>query len=628
MSKNNSWPGPTPFALTGMNTSPKIDTSLRGAAPTAKALRKRAEKIFLEQHGKSPVNLEVLPVEAIRHAFHELQVHQIELEMQNEELQRIQEELELAKARYVNLYDLAPVGYCTISETGMILEANLTAARMLGVDRSQLARQLLSRFIFREDQDRYYLFRKEHFDTFSAVRQDPGQAGSVRAGISHDCDLRMVANDGAVFWANMQVTVTEDAASTPVYRLVLSDISERKEAEARQVKLEDQGRHIRKAESLERMSGAITHIVNNQLRVVTSNLEMTLEDMADDALNRQNLVDALEAARRSAEISGQILTYLGQGGDTSEPVDISEVCRQNQAKNQADIPGDIVLETELLPRGPVVNANARQMQQILTNLVANGREAIGNRPGRITVTTRILQVSAIPRTIFSDTGLLGNAPGYYGLLEVTDTGVDMGEDEKGKIVDPFFSTKFADRGLGLAVVAGLVKAWGGMIDVRSTSGKGRTFRIFLPMVNNAVARGMGVRKGSLQVEAGDAVLLVEDEDMVRSIAEEMLKRLGFTVFAAGDGNEAIALFEREHRNIRCLITNLTMPGMDGWQTLAALRKIKPQLPAILSGGFDELRVMKGEYAEVPHAFLPKPYMMDDFKNVLSRVLAGAPEKAA
>jgi CheY-like chemotaxis protein len=268
------------------------------------------------------------------------------------------------------------------------------------------------------------------------------------------------------------------------------------------------------------------------------------------------------------------------------------------------------------------------MQLILSHLVVNGREAIGNRVGRITVTTRILQVSAIPRTIFSDAGPLGNPPGYYGLLEVTDTGGGMSEDEMGKIFDPFFSTKFAGRGLGLAVTAGLVKAWGGMIDVRSAVGKGSTFRIFLPMVTDVVARGMGGRKGSLQIEAGDAVLLVEDEDTVRAVAEEMLKRLGFTVFAAANGNEAIALFKKEHRSIRCLITNLTMPGMDGWQTLAALRKIKPQLPAILSSGYDELRAMKGEYKEFPQAFLPKPYEMDDFKDILGRVLAEAPGKGA
>jgi two-component system, cell cycle sensor histidine kinase and response regulator CckA len=628
MKNKQTWPGPTPFALTGKRTSPETDTSRRVATLTAKTLRKRAEKTLLEQQGKCPENLDALPVEAVRHAFHELQVHQIELEMQNEELRRIQEDLELAKERYVNLYDLAPVGYCTINESGMILEANLTAARMLGMERSELTRQLVSRFIFRDDQDRYYLFRKEHFDTFSTVRQDPGQADSVRNGISRDCELRMVASDGAVFWANLQVTVMEDAASTLVYRMVMTDISERKEAEAQQVKLETQGRHLEKVESLERMVGAIAHIFNNQLCVVLGNLELTLENLEDDSLNRQNLVNAMRAARRSAEISGQMLTYLGQGGDKLEAVDISEECRRNLVKNWADIPGDIILDTVLLPRGPVVNANIKHIQQILTNLITNAREAIGNRAGRITVTTRILQDSAIPWTVFSDAGLLGDSPSPYGLLEVMDTGCGMSDEEMGKIFDPFFSTKFAGRGLGLAVTAGLVKAWGGMIDVRSAVGEGSTFRIYLPLATDAVARDMGGQKESLQIEAGDAVLLVEDEDAVRSVAEEMLKRLGFTVFAAADGNEAIALFEKEQRNIRCLITNLTMPGMDGWQTLAALRKIKPQLPAIISSGYDELRAMQGAYTEFPDAFLPKPYELDDFKDVLGRVLAEAANKAA
>lgn len=232
MTSKPAWPGPTPFALSSMITTPHIDTYGPGAQRTGKTLRKQAEKILMEQRIVSPGNLKDLSIEEIQRAFHELQVHQIELELQNEELRRIQNDLEVARTRYLNLYDLAPIGYCTISETGLILEANLTAARLLGVEREELIRQLLSRFIFNEDQNRYYQLRKRLFETFSVLRQNPRQASAVQAGVLHDCDLRIVAKSGAVFWGNMKMSVAENAACAPVYPMLLSNISKRKQAEA------------------------------------------------------------------------------------------------------------------------------------------------------------------------------------------------------------------------------------------------------------------------------------------------------------------------------------------------------------------------------------------------------------
>lgn len=625
MTSKNTWPESTISPSPDMITPPQIDLSRRGAMQTGQALRKQAEKTFRDKAVISPENLESLSIDAIRHTFHELQVHQIELEMRNEELHRIQEELEVAMARYFDLYDLAPVGYCTISDRGLILEANLAAAKLLGVARGGLIRQLLSRFILKEDQDRYYLFRKKLLDASSALQQGSKPANSDQAGALHDCDLRMVANDGGIFWVNLQVTVAEDAGSAPVHQMVLIDISDRKQAEAQRIKLEDKLRQLQKVESLERMAGAIAHIFNNQLCVVMGNLEMTLKTMADDALDRQNLVNAMEAARRSSETSGLLLAYLGQSNGEPEPLDLSAVCRQNLTKLQASLPDGIVLETKFLSPGPVVYANAKQVQLVLTNLITNGWESIGNRTGRVTVTTGILSTSDIPGTDFSGTDWQ-NTSQYYGLLKVMDTGSGMTGKELEKIFDPFFSTRFTGRGLGLAVVAGLVKAWGGMIDVKSVVGKGSIFRIFLPLVVNAVPRDIEMWGDSLDFETGNAVLLVENEDLVRTGTEAMLKRLGFTVFPAPNGNEAIALFEKHQKSIRCLITNLTMPGMDGWQTLAALRKIEPQLPAILSIGYDELHAMSGDYAELPQAFLHKPYEMDDFENVLGQVLGGPIKK--
>ena len=178
-------------------------------------LRRQAEEIVQEKAAKMTENQEALSPEETRQMLHELRVHQIELEMQNEELRLAQAEMDAARVRYFDLYDLAPVGYVTVSEKGMILEANLTAATLLGVVRSALVRQPISLFILNEDQDIYYRHRKQLFET----------------GEPQACELRMVKKDGTAFWAHLEATAAQDDAGEPVYRVVLSDITERKQAE-------------------------------------------------------------------------------------------------------------------------------------------------------------------------------------------------------------------------------------------------------------------------------------------------------------------------------------------------------------------------------------------------------------
>ncbi len=198
----------------------------------ATKLRRRAKELFLKKKSQSPEDLEAMSSEHIRRLLHELEVHQIELEIQNKDLRRAQEELDDARARYFDLYDLAPIGYCTLSEDGLILEANLTAATLLGVARGTLIKKRIAQFIRKEDQDIYYLHRKHLFET----------------GIPQAFELRMVKKDETVFWARLNATAAHDSAGTPVTRLVLSDITEHKQAvEAlRQNELRESENRIRK----------------------------------------------------------------------------------------------------------------------------------------------------------------------------------------------------------------------------------------------------------------------------------------------------------------------------------------------------------------------------------------------
>lgn len=191
-------------------------TSKADRTAQAAELRKQAEEVARGEAARSPEHLAALSPEETLQTLHELRVHQIELEMQNEELRRAQVELDTARARYFDLYDLAPVGYCTLSEQGLILEANLTAAGLLGVSRGGLVKQPITRFIFKEDQDLYYLHRKQLFET----------------GTPQACEIRMLCQDGTQFWAHLAATAAQEADGAPVCRLVMSDIADRKRAEA------------------------------------------------------------------------------------------------------------------------------------------------------------------------------------------------------------------------------------------------------------------------------------------------------------------------------------------------------------------------------------------------------------
>ena len=583
---------------------PSTDSTGSPEADSGQALRRRAEALAGERAGGMPENLEVLSPEVARRALHELRVHQIELEMQNEELRRTQEELEVSRERYFDLYDLAPVGYFTLSEQGLILEANLTAAKLLGVPRGTLVKQPLSRFIFREDQDIHYRHRKHLLAT----------------GAPQSWELRLLRKDAAPFWARVEATTAQDAEGESLCRAVVSDITESKRTEEEKAKLEAQNRQLQKAEGLGRMAAAIAHHFNNHLTAVIGNLELAIGDLPLVSMPAGRLIDALHAARDAAEVSTLMLTYLGQTHAQHEPLDLSEVCRRSLPLLRAALPKDMVLDADLPSPGPAISANANHVQQVLTNLITNAWEAGVDGRGVVRVTVKTVSPAGTSASHRFPIGWRPHDTASYACLEVMDADIGIADKDIEKVFDPFFSSKFAGRGLGLSVVLGIVREHGGAVTVETEPGRGSAFRVFLPVSAEKVLRQPDPVAQSPEGDGGGTVLLVEDEPMVRKVGEGALTSLGFEVLVANDGVEAVEVFRQHKDEVRFVICDLTMPRMNGWETLAALRKLAPGLSVILASGYDKAHVMAGDHPELPQAFLSKPYQLQGLRDAIGRAL--------
>jgi two-component system, cell cycle sensor histidine kinase and response regulator CckA len=412
---------------------------------------------------------------------------------------------------------------------------------------------------------------------------------------------------------------------------VLLECAHRLRVEIERAELEAQNRQLQKAESLVRMAGAIAHHFNNQLQTVMGNLEMAMDDLPRGENPVEILNEAMQAARRASEVSSLMLTYLGQTTLKRESLDLSEVCSHSLPMLCTTLPKDVILEADLSSPGPKIYANENQIRQVLTNLVRNAREAIDTGGSAIHLIVKPVSATEIPASPrFPIDWLPQNID--YACLEVSDTGCGISEQDIEKIFDPFFTSKFTGRGLGLPVVLGIVRAHGGTVTVESEPGRGSTFSVFLPKTTDAALCQPfpSGTTGTLQrgksdktpiIEGRVTVLLVEDEEPARKMARVMLTRLGVEVLEAKDGVEAMEVFRQYRNKIRVILCDLTMPRMDGWKTLAALREISPDIPVILTSGYDETQVMTGEQSERPNAFLGKPYRLKELRETIRHILA-------
>jgi PAS domain S-box-containing protein len=426
---------------------------------------------------------------------------------------------------------------------------------------------------------------------------------------------RMVDISGQIHYMEWLIRSEHDEnGNVKGFASTARDISDRKNAEAEKVKLEEQARQLQKTESLGRMSGAIAHHFNNQLQVVMGYLEMVIGDLPLSSPSIVNLTIAMQATKKASEVSGLLLSYLGQKPVKLESLDLTELCHTILPVLQAGMPKDIVMETDLPSPGPFISADAKQIRQLLTNLAINAWEAIGDKAGIIRIAVRTVSSRDIPASHRFPVQWCPLEQQYV-CLEVRDSGCGIEEKDIENLFDPFFSTKFAGRGLGLSVVLGIVRAHSIAITVESGIGGGSVFRVFFSLSPQPPERRIPKVPNII---FGDTVLLVEDNNAVREVTRIVLVDLGFTVFQARDGVEAVEIFEQHKDEISWLFCDLTMPRMGGWETIFAIRTIRHDLPVVLASGYDDVRAMEGEHPELPDFFLQKPYDMNKLCEMTGR----------
>ena len=441
---------------------------------------------------------------------------------------------------------------------------------------------------------------------------------SLEARIPCSHEYRIINRAGEVRWVWERASgVYGPAGDLQVIEGFITDITERKEADARRRQLEAQLNQAQKLETLGTLAGGIAHDFNNLLAGMIGCIELSQSSLPAGHDADPNLERARVAGLRARELIKRLLLFSRRAPDTvRKPLQLGQLLDETLPIVHASLPASIAIQTLKSNGIGDVLGDYGQLQQVLMNLCLNAGHAIGAKQGHITVDLR-------PARILPDDGF-GCAPGFYACLSVTDDGSGMDEATQAKVFDPFFTTKPEGQGtgLGLALVHGIVHDHGGAIRLRSTPGQGTCFEIYLPAAEG-VATSSEPKPPSPGELSGDGfhALVVDDEEAVRMLVSTVLTMTGFKVESASDGLEGAGCFAERPDAFAFALVDLSMPGRNGFELIADMHAIRPGFPVILMSG-DHNRYDSPESGHTGDVFirLAKPFTIVELKAALSAVL--------
>ncbi len=503
-----------------------------------------------------------------------------------------------SEERFRRVFEEGPLGLAFIGKDYRFVKVNGALCQMVGYTEAELL-QLSFKDITHPDD----------------LAGDIELAGRLFRGEIPFYQLRKryVNKSGEIIWINLTASMIRDREGRPMHGFaMIEDITELK-------RNQEAGLARQKLESIGTLAGGIAHDFNNLLGGILAEAELGEADLSDGWSPVRELHRIKEGAIRGAEIVRQLMIFAGKEQATlMEPVDLSPLVEEMLGLLSVSISKRAVLMTNLNETLPAVWGNAPKIRQVVMNLVINASEAIGEKEGVIRVATSRVIVRDSP----VNTAHL--PPGEYVQLEVSDTGCGMTDEVRAKILDPFFTTKFAGRGLGLAVVQGVVRDHGGALEVVSAPGQGATFRVLLSCTSESAPTARSAVSPSPAAHSNSetrTILVVEDEEMLRLPISKLLRRRGFSVLEASDGSAAMGLLRAHSADIGLVLLDVTLPGVSSREILEEARRSRPGLKVIVTSAYGEETVIAMFAGLGFERFIRKPFPLGDLVQLVSDTLS-------
>jgi len=409
-----------------------------------------------------------------------------------------------------------------------------------------------------------------------------------------------VAQLDQAFHRMIEVIVRDEKALRDLNASLEQRVLERTEALR---SMEEQFRQAQKIEAIGRLAGGVAHDFNNLMTVVTGYSELILTRLGPDDPLRKEIEEIKKAGDRATTLTGQLLAFSRKQVLAPKVLDLNSVVTNINAMLRRLLSEDIEFHTVMTPVIGRVKADPGQLEQVIMNLVVNARDAMPNG-GRLTIETKNVELD---KTYAQSH--VSVKPGTYVMLAITDTGSGMDAATQARIFEPFFTTKEPGKGtgLGLSTVYGVVKQSGGYIWVYSEPGRGTTFKIYLPRVQEELeARPSGPAPAE-RLQGSETILLAEDEDMVRDLARKILQSQGYTVLEARDGPECLRICQTHAGPIHLLMTDVVMPGLSGRAVADQVAPMRPDMKVLYLSGYADTAVVNHGLLDAGRAFLQKPF---------------------
>jgi len=432
---------------------------------------------------------------------------------------------------------------------------------------------------------------------------------------SRTLEIEQYRKDGTTVWAEVTASFLRNSSGEAVAILgALRDIAERKQAEQEKKNLETRLAQAHKMEAIGTLAGGIAHDFNNILAAALGYTEMALGEATDGSMLQANLQEVLNAGNRAKDLVRQILAFSRQADQELAPVQVKHVVKEAVRLLRASLPSTIEIRQDIQSDSAIL-ADPTQIHQVVMNLCTNADHAMRDTGGTLEIS---LTDIAVDSTL--EARKLDLIPGDFLCLKISDTGHGIPEDVKSRIFEPFFTTKRRDKGtgMGLSVVHGIIKSHGGAVTVQSQPGKGSTFEVFLPKIDNRVTTEID-DTAPLPIGA-ERILFVDDEKALVELGHNMLERLGYSVECRTSSIEALELFSARPHNFDLVMTDMTMPNLTGEKLALAMMKIRPDIPVILCTGFSEQITEEKARKMGIRKFILKPIVMKMLAQAVREVL--------